>query len=286
MLNTSFILPQLFPWIILAFTIVSAFIKPKIWPYGLVATLAVGFFYNAIDLMGIGIVTGLYALAFLAQKSSNQLINYSLGTLVIISCLALAAHLLPGFNNLLMLDNVNKSINSDVFTLYLNFDKPMILFALIILFPTLLVNNSPVILFRKFNFGQLSLITLIMLIIIFSCAFSFSLIDYEPIIPTWWWLFALNNLLLTCVVEEVFFRGFIQQKLTDKFNPYIGLIAASLIFGIAHFAGGAHYIIVATIAGFLYGFIYLTTGKIVYAICIHFTLNIIHLFLFTYPLLK
>lgn len=100
--------------------------------------------------------------------------------------------------------------------------------------------------------------------------------------PSWWWLFALNNLFFTCVVEEVFFRAYLQTKLSKQFNRYIGLCIASLWFGLAHFSGGLTYIVIATVAGFLYGVVYLRTGKIAHAILAHF----MHLMFFTYPMLK
>jgi membrane protease YdiL (CAAX protease family) len=247
-------------------------------------------FYNAIDLVGLGVVTHLLAMSYYANKPSNNLWNQRVKTvitsLVIISCIALAAHLLPGFNNFQVLSNVEKSINSRPFTLYLNFDKPMILFVLLMLYPALLIRQKPITLFKAHNSFRLSALVVFIFILIFSLAILLSLIKYDPQLPRWWWLFALNNLLLTCIIEEVFFRGFIQQKLTSLINPLAGLILTSLLFGIVHFSGGFHYVILTTLAGFLYGLIYLNTGKIWHAILLHFSFNMIHLVLFTYPLLK
>lgn len=76
--------------------------------------------------------------AYLANYTSHLLFKYLLTVIVIIACVGLAAHLFPGFNNLLVLDKVSKSTESSAFSLYLNFDKPMILFALLLMFPSLL----------------------------------------------------------------------------------------------------------------------------------------------------
>ncbi|WP_033084338.1 CPBP family intramembrane glutamic endopeptidase [Colwellia psychrerythraea] len=290
MLLTQDIFPAVYPWLFLVITLVAAFVKPKLWPFGLLCTLVSGLLYNAIDLVGLGVVTLLFTLAYFANMPSknawNQGIKTVITVLIFICCIALAAHLLPGFNNLPVLYNVEKSINSMPFTMYLNFDKPMILFVLLILYPTVLMNNKKIRLFKIET--KLHVITVISatLLVIFSLATFLSLITIEPKLPSWWWLFALNNLLLTCVIEEVFFRGVIQNKLVQLFNPMAGLIVASFLFGIAHFSGGFSYVFVATLAGFLYGFVYLKTGKLWYAILIHFCLNMIHLYLFTYPLLK
>lgn len=298
MLSIQYLLPSIYPWFFLVITLISAFVKPKLWPFGLVCTLICGLFYNAIELLGLGIVTLLLAMSYYANKLStepssepsnksyNQRIKTVITALVFMSCIALAAHLLPGFNNLQVLSNVEKSINSMPFTLYLNFDKPMILFVLLMLSPALLISQKPITLFKAHNSFRLSALVVLVFILLFGLAILLSLIKYDPQLPSWWWLFALNNLLLTCIIEEVFFRGFIQQKLTSLINPLAGLILTSLLFGIAHFSGGFNYVIVATLAGFLYGLIYLNTGKIWYAILLHFSFNMIHLALFTYPLLK
>jgi len=286
MFNNQLIFPQALPWFFLFITIVIAFSKPKYWPYGLVITLMTAFFYNAINITGTIVIVVLLALSYFAKTSSHQILRHTCTTLVIILCIALAAHLLPGFNNLLVLDNVEKGTHSIAFSMYLNLDKPMILFVLLCLQPTILQNKNQALCFKKLNTWQVIAIICTAMIVIFSLAASLSLIKIDVGLPSWWWVFALNNLILTCVVEEVFFRGFIQQQLGQKFNELIALVIASLLFGLAHFAGGLGYILVAILAGFLYGFIYQSTGKIRYAILGHFGLNILHLWLFTYPMMK
>ncbi|WP_077338391.1 CPBP family intramembrane glutamic endopeptidase [Pseudocolwellia agarivorans] len=277
--------PQVIPWALLFISIVSVFIKPKVAWFSIAITLISAFILDSISLVGIGVLAVLFSLAFIANKNSHRWVKAILTSLVILLCIGLAAHLLPGFNNLLVLDKVNKSINSSDFTLYLNLDKPLILFALLLMMPTVLLSNDKPRYCERIGSLQLFLLVTVGFIVIFTLASIIPLIQFEPNIPNWWWLFALNNLLLTCVIEEVFFRGYIQQKLAIFFNPIAGLFIASLLFGVAHFAGGLAYVLIATLAGVLYGFIYHVTGKITYAILGHFILNFIHLSLFTYPLL-
>lgn len=283
---TQTLFPSVIPWIFLAITIVSAFGKPKVWPLALLCTLMTALVYNAIDYVGLAVITSLFTLSHYAKNTTNKKINRSITILVVLGCIALAAHLLPGFNNLQVLNNVTKSADSIPFSMYLNFDKAMIIFVILILSPSILLNNKSVSFYALKRNSQLLSVVVVSFMAIFSLAITLSLIKVDLNIPSWWWVFALNNLLLTCVVEEVFFRGYIQQKLTILFTPIIGLCITSILFGIAHFAGGFQYVIVAVIAGLLYGLVYLKTGKIGYAIIVHFSLNIIHLVLFTYPLAK
>jgi len=290
MLPVVNVFPEIVPWIFLVSTIITAFIKPRIWPIGLLLTLLSGFYFDAISFFGLGAVILLFSMAFYARKladsSLKKTLNLVLTLLILIGCIGLASHAIPGFNNLLILHQVEKSVNSVPFSMYLNFDKPMILFILLILYPTILMNKKQMPLFKIENKARLSGVVFVSFIIIFCLAMLCTLITVEPELPSWWWIFALNNLLLTCVIEEVFFRGFIQNKLTKQFSPIVGLVVASCLFGIAHFAGGFGYVLIASLAGFLYGFVYLNTGKIWHAILIHFCLNMIHLYFFTYPLIK
>jgi len=54
---------------------------------------------------------------------------------------------------------------------------------------------------------------------------------------------------------------------------------------LAHYMGGNNYILLATVAGVGYGWVYRHTGRIEASILTHFSLNSLHLLLFTYPAL-
>ncbi len=75
-------------------------------------------------------------------------------------------------------------------------------------------------------------------------------------------------LLFTGLPEEVLFRGFIQTMLERwSGRPIVALVAASLIFGVAHLDNGAaapdwRYGLLATLAGLAYGWVYLRTRRI------------------------
>ena len=85
------------------------------------------------------------------------------------------------------------------------------------------------------------------------------------------------------VAEEVFFRGFLQQALSDVLftNHWIGLIVASLIFGLIHIGPDRKkflpWTIMAIVLGFLFGLLYMYTGNIVGPVVAHFTINFFNL---------
>jgi len=67
--------------------------------------------------------------------------------------------------------------------------------------------------------------------------------------------------LITAVPEEFLFRGLIQNLLSRWLGIPLGLAIASVIFGLSHLPD-PRYAMLATIAGFAYGLVYLRTGKV------------------------
>jgi len=212
--------------------------------------------------------------------------------LAVSACLALSLHLIPGFANWLVLSQVQAGADSALWSMYLNLDKPLALFILVCMLPEL---NQPkarltltgwlpaVAIVSRTEWLRWGFLLLLSITALSALALWAGFIRPELKLPHWWWLFLLNNLLLTCLVEEAFFRGYLQQQLQQKFGPLIALVLASSLFGLAHLAGGWSYALLATVAGLLYGLIYLHSGRLWLAVLAHALLNFSHLCLFTYP---
>jgi membrane protease YdiL (CAAX protease family) len=76
------------------------------------------------------------------------------------------------------------------------------------------------------------------------------------------------------VAEEAFFRGVLQ--------PRIGLLAAALIFGLAHFVPRrelAPWALFAVVAGLLLGILFESTGNLVAPTVAHASINAVNLWL-------
>jgi membrane protease YdiL (CAAX protease family) len=98
-------------------------------------------------------------------------------------------------------------------------------------------------------------------------------------------------LLFTCVLEEAFFRGLVQERLHQALagRPawrWLPLAATSVLFGLVHAPGGLAMIGLATVAGLGYGAAYAATRRIEPAIAVHFLVNAVHFLCFTYPRLE
>jgi membrane protease YdiL (CAAX protease family) len=263
-------------WVFLALAIISAIFKKKVWIGFLAVSLILAVFFGVLDWVGLGICFAGLGLSILA-RNLRRLPALFTHALIILWCIALGAHLFPGFNNVQVLDAVKAGPNSLPFSMYLNIDKPLTVFALIILFPKMLNNN--VVIHSK----GLLLISVAALGLLPWVGILLGLVTIEFSFPVWIYLFALNNLIFTCVAEEVFFRGYLQNKLLI-YGKWVALGGSSLLFGIAHFSGGVEYVLLATIAGGCFGLIYWVTGRLYLAILAHFLFNIYHLIGFTFPL--
>jgi membrane protease YdiL (CAAX protease family) len=203
-------------------------------------------------------------------------------------------HAIPGFHNILVFDQKQFSHDAIAFTMYLNFDKVLVGILLYAFF--IRRNDSS-------GFSRADLNTVVgsvfaLIVIFVPLAITIGFVRFDPKLPESSWIWAMNNLFLVCFAEEALFRGFIQTGLRRSIESVVpkaagsfdlaewGAVAiAAILFGAAHFKGGSAYVFLATIAGLVYGYAYKKSGKIVVPILVHFLLNAIHFFLFTYPAL-
>jgi membrane protease YdiL (CAAX protease family) len=96
--------------------------------------------------------------------------------------------------------------------------------------------------------------------------------------------FILTQLLMVALPEEVFFRGYLQNKLGNNIR---GVIIVSLLFALGHFItlclGGGHNIAICSQAvltffpSLVMGYLYLKTKTLWASIIFHFFANIVHI---------
>ncbi len=73
------------------------------------------------------------------------------------------------------------------------------------------------------------------------------------------------------IAEEIFWRGFVQDALSDHIGFAAALLLTSLVFGLHHwFAGfGPRFIALATVGGLLFGLLYELTDSLLAPIIAH-----------------
>ena len=290
-------LPEAAVWVVLGLAVVTQFLRWRLsW---VLFGLAIASALVTSRLTGLGLVSIApgFALAFLLSPHAPEQLRVSsrpttgavVQILIVAWSAALMLHVLPGFNNLLLLDRVQSGPASLPYTLYLNLDKPMIFFAMMIAFPGMLtIERSRYAAGKRgavlagLGVGEWALLVALFLLVM-GIALLSGFIRPELSLPGWIWIFAFNNLLFTCVAEETLFRGYLQNLFARRAGTAVAVVAAGCLFGVAHSLGGWTYVLLSSIAGVLYGLAYCFSGRLLVAVVVHFLLNLTHLVFFTYP---
>ena len=201
--------------------------------------------------------------------------------------LMLIMHLLPGFNNYRILNQVVIKPGCVPYTFYLNFDKPFVGILILGLLHPLLRSKNAWLLAIKRAFP----LFLLEIIVLFLFSTAIHLIRFQPSTPPFliYWLFA--NLFFVSMPEEAFARGLLLRffiKLTDSSALHwvanVGI--AFLLTGLHYyFSMQLPYAILVFLANLFYGWIYMRSESIEMAILSHYLINTIHLLFFSYPFL-
>ena len=258
------------------------------WLLLLVASLIAALVAGVMRPVGLGWVVLIAATTHgLGQRQLAGWRRYLALVIFVMVATGLAFHRLPGFNNPRVIDAVRFSADAIPYSLYLNYDKALAgLFVLGWCQTRIGTGREWRTMFTAAAPWTAGLIGLIMVL---SLAAGY--VRFDPKVPAETGLWLGVNLGLTCMAEEALFRGFVQAQLQRAWQRFaagrwLALGVAALLFGLAHAAGGATYVALASVAGLGYGWVYQRTGRIEASILTHFTLNTAHFLLFTYPALQ
>ncbi|WP_338559979.1 CPBP family intramembrane glutamic endopeptidase [Erwinia sp. E_sp_B04_7] len=196
-----------------------------------------------------------------------------------IASVALMLHLIPGFTNLMIISDVKAGPESAPATFYYNFDKALIPFLLLACLPTLL--KRPAAAPKNRLWWLILILSMPLLLLVATLAGG---LRVERHLPEWLGAFMLANLFFVSLAEEALFRGYLQQRLSQKLGNLWGLLLASMLFGLAHIAGGPMLVCFATLAGLIYGLAWLWSGRLWVSTLMHFAFNLLHLLFFTWPM--
>lgn len=202
----------------------------------------------------------------------------------ILTGLALALSVMPGFNNAIVMDAVRFTPDAAAYTMDLNLDKPLIGFWLLLACPWILVGVG---IAHSLKVGVLALV-----VTSAFCMTTAVLLGITGWAPKWpaqstiWWV---NNLLLVTLTEELFFRAYLQGGLqrwfgSARFATPLAITLTACLFGLSHLGAGWEWVLLAGMAGIGYGVAF-RFGGLTAAVISHFGLNLVHFALFTYPML-
>jgi len=256
------------------------------WAVALTASVVAGTLTGILSGWALATLCALVAATHVAQRTSGQTRAWLLSLTVAIA-LAMSLHLLPGFHNPMLYDGVQFTENAAPYSKDLSFDKAVAgLFLLVALAP------------RVRSLGELksllpttSWVAGTTVAAVIGTAVAIGYVAFQPKLPPLAFAWFAANLLFTCVAEEVFFRGCIQEQLTRVVGQrpafrWVPVAVAAALFGVAHAGGGWVYVALAGLAGVGYSTAYALTRRIEPSIITHFAVNAVHFLFFTYPAVR
>ena len=90
-------------------------------------------------------------------------------------------------------------------------------------------------------------------------------------------LLFLSVAIVTPIVEELMFRGYILDAINRKHSDWTAIIWSSILFGLLHLLGGVFYAGSTLIGGLIYGWIRVRTGSLLPSIACHMMWNLMAL---------
>jgi uncharacterized protein len=272
------------PFLLLLTAVLGLWVHRALWIGALAAAVVAGYLTGCLhDLAALWIaIAG--ALAWAYAHTRSRAARIALGIAFGLYALAMGLALLPGFDRVVLVGGVVLSPGAAPYDVAVGFPKVVTgIFILGLINPALVSFRGLAGVLRRAA-PVFAATTLVVMIGVWS-------MGYTAFAPKWSALFLLwapINLFFTCLSEEAFFRGFVQNELSRAGSrsdavQLAALVAGALLFGLAHFGGGASYVIAATLAGLGYGWAFQRARRIEAAMAVHFGVNAVHFLLFVYP---
>jgi membrane protease YdiL (CAAX protease family) len=258
-----------------------------VWATVCVAACAAALIAGMVDVRGLIAIGTLATLCIWARRETRPLWTIVANASMMALCAAFFVHVLPGFENPRVVDAVVLGPGSLPYTKYVNLDKGIAgLFLLGLIVPPW--SRAAIASDRhagtSVTLGRLGLLIAGVMLLSFALGY----VRWDPKLVDWTPLWLWSMVFLTALPEEALFRGVVQSAIERwgddrRYATAVAIVGAGVLFGVAHAAGGPSYVLLASVAGIGYGWIYATTRSIAWAIAAHAGLNTVHFLLFSYP---
>lgn len=249
--------------------------------------LLLAMYAGRVDWIGLGLILAFASFFYMGLHSKRKMTRGVFLSITLMISLAMLAIKAPGINNMRITPQTLLSADAIPYSMIFSFDKSIIgLFF--IWFSALSIANGGQ--FKpSLKTGLLMGLWAVLVLIPLSMALGFVTVDIKY--TNFFFLWFVNNLFFVCIAEEAIFRGLIQKNLTKllqnlRGGKWVALVVAAALFGLVHYAGGAKYMLLASVASLFYGYAFMKTQKIETSIITHLMVNTVHFLALTYPALR
>ncbi|EBA1892405.1 hypothetical protein J9T78_004565 [Salmonella enterica] len=131
-------------WYLLAIALLTLQFNKKFSVILLAITTAVAAYTRVLDVRALAFlaVLAIIAVTYCKLSRKGKMTGMLLESLLLLASVGLMLHIIPGFHNLRILDNIRVGPESALFSMYYNFDKAIIPFVLCICMKTLFTTET------------------------------------------------------------------------------------------------------------------------------------------------
>jgi membrane protease YdiL (CAAX protease family) len=256
------------------------------WCAGLALACLAGLACGYLDWRALAAILVYALLARAARDTGGAWLRPLLLVLTGATAFLFALHRIPGFHNAVLAAGIHVSRDAPPFTLRANFDTAAAGIVLMGVFCRRIGNGQD----WRAMLRRVWPVALSALVVVLGIGWTLGYVRPDLKWTPFSAAFLVVNLLFTCVTEEAFFRGFLLERMAQgwaqrRHGKLAAVLASTLLFALAHAAGGVALVVLAGVAGLHYAVAYLVGRRIEGAILTHFALNAVHFLAFTYPAL-
>lgn len=255
------------------------------WAIAFLAAVACAVASGIVTAIGVLVLSTLALICGASKRVAPGWRQHLLTGLACVFTLGLALHFFPGFNDHLLFSGVRISPQSPPFRLNLNFGKGCAGLFLLAFYSQRTASLSEA---RALSKPSVWMIVLGTPFSVLAVATLLGGVRFDPKWPEPTLAFLAANLFFTCVAEEAFFRGLLQERLhricgEGRLARWIPVLLIAAVFVGLHPIPNISYLTAVALAGLGYSIAYARFRRIEPAILTHFLVNALHFVLFTYP---
>jgi membrane protease YdiL (CAAX protease family) len=292
------------PFILLGLCVAAAWLPPLSvvrravppWTLLFAAAVAAGLSAGVLRTPAVAALILLCALAWAANRARVGAVRGALTAAAGLLALAISLHLVPGVARPLLFDRVLFTPDALPFTQALDFGKAAAGLVLLAAFCRPRRGDGVPRTGPRASLARTVAAIVLVPAVVLALGCALGITRPEPHLPQGVLSFLAVNLLFTCVAEEAFFRGLIQERMLRAGDAsrrpgaraawrVAAVLVSTLLFTLAHGVADARLAATIAVAGLGCGLAQLATRRIESAIAAHFAVNAVHFLLFAYPAL-
>ncbi len=261
------------------------FEKKRFALIAIIISVAIAVITHVISVRALFIVVTFFLANYLFyQRQLGHFTRAVLAIMIFSIAWLLASHWIGGFISWQITYGEVLSPDAEKFSLYLNLDKVIAGVGIMVFGFTPLRRRVQIV-------HMLSLMmpaSILCISIIAAAGLLLKVVNFDPKLPDIWVTWMIISVLVHCFAEETIFRYFLQGGIqnilsTYKYAPLIAILVSSTAFTFYQAPQPTNFLVAVFVGSLFFSYVFYKTKRVEASIILHFMVNFIHFFFFTYP---